>query len=315
LRLGTTADAEAIMAWVCAHTRVDEATLPELTARVLARDKALHLEPPTRGRLARLAHAALRSIEEQFLTAVAAALSAETRQTIDARLTATPSPLSLTSLTTDPGQRSRDRLVAEVETRHPLHGLPLPHALLAPLSSRDLRRLKRRVAADTLHELRRHPDPIRSALVALCCDVRTQEITDSRTDRRLHLVHKMGITADKRVDTTLMADVKRVAGKTGLLFQRAEVSLAHPAGQGPEVIDPVVGEETLPALVQEFRATGRSYREHVQTVRRGSYRHPHRRMVPQLLSALAFRANHDQHQPVMEALSLLRQDTGSHPRF
>src|SRR5262245_22074697 len=103
----------------------------------------------------------------------------------------------------------------------------------------------------------------------------------------------MGINAEKRVDKKLMADFKRVAGKTGLLFQMAEVSLAHPAGQVQEVIYPVVGEETLQALVKEFRATGRSYREQIHTVMRGSYSHHYRRMVPQLLSALAFRSNND----------------------
>jgi hypothetical protein len=57
-RVGTTADADAITTWLCAHTRVDEATPSRLTVRALERYKALHIEPPTPGRLERMTHAA-----------------------------------------------------------------------------------------------------------------------------------------------------------------------------------------------------------------------------------------------------------------
>ena len=121
----------------------------------------------------------------------------------------------------------------------------------------------------------------------------------------------MGVNAEKRVDKELLADFKRVTGKTGLLFHMAEASLDHPKGQVDEVIYPVVGEQTLRDLVKEYHATGRSYREKVRTVMRGSYSHHYRRMVPQLLSVLAFHSNNDRHQPVMQALDLLHKYTQS----
>jgi len=191
----------------------------------------------------------------------------------------------------------------------------LPYALLTPLSTRYLQRLKLRVVAETLHELRRHPDPIRYGLVAVFCTVRAQEITDDLTDLRLHLVHKMGVNAEKRVEQELLTDFKRVTGTTGILFHLAEASLEHPKGQVDEVIYPVVGEQTLRDLVQEYRASGRSYREKVHTVMRGSYSHHYRRMVPNLLSVLAFQANNDYHQPVIEALELVKQYAGRRRRF
>ena len=108
-----------------------------------------------------------------------------------------------------------------------------------------------------------------------------------------------------------MADFKRVTGKTGILFQMAEASLDHPKGQVDEVIYPVVGEQTLRDLVKEYRVTGRSYREKVHTVMRGSYSHHYRRMVPQLLSVLAFHSNNEQHQPVMQTLDLVQKYRGA----
>ena len=46
-RQGHTTDAEAIKAWVCAHSRVDETTLPVLIDRLTARYKQLQIELPT----------------------------------------------------------------------------------------------------------------------------------------------------------------------------------------------------------------------------------------------------------------------------
>src|SRR5262245_60792092 len=83
-RSDTTRDAEAITAWVCAHTRVEDATLPQVLARLGERYKALKIELPTPQRLERLAHSAVRTLEEQFLTTLAQALSPETCGLLDA---------------------------------------------------------------------------------------------------------------------------------------------------------------------------------------------------------------------------------------
>ena len=214
-----------------------------------------------------------------------------------------------------PDVAALNSLQADVEKLHHLQRLTFPQDLLVPLSARYLRRMKLRVIAESLSATRRHPDPIRYGLVTLFCYARTQEITDRLVELLLHIVRKMGVNAEKRVDEELLADFKRVTGKTGLLFQMAEASLDHPKGQVDEVIYPVVGEQTLRDLVKEYRATGRSYREKVHMVMRGSYSHHYRRMVPQLLSVLAFHSNNEQHQPVMQALDLLQKYTTSKRRF
>ena len=181
-RVGTTADADAITTWLCAHTRVDDATPTRLTGRALERYKALHIEPPTPGRLERMTHAAQRTLEEQFFTTLAEALKPETRQMIDTMLTESPSPLSLSALKADAGRRSLDTVEGEVEKLRHLQGLMLPHDLLTPLSTRYLQRMKLRVVAESLHELRRHPDPIRYGLVArVLCRARPRD--HRRSDR------------------------------------------------------------------------------------------------------------------------------------
>jgi len=74
--------------------------------------------------------------------------------------------------------------------------------------------------------------------------------------------------------------------------------------------------EGLPAYRKKSAlCSWRAYREKVHTVMRGSYSHHYRRMVPKLLSVLSFQSNNDQHQPVIEALDLVKQYAGQRRRF
>jgi hypothetical protein len=306
-RPGTTADAEAINAWVCPHTRIDEVAVPPLLSRLADRYKQLKIELPTPSRLERLAHSALQTVDGQFFTTLAQALAPETRALLDTMLTETSAALSLTTLKADPGGHSLETLLTEVEKLQQRQRLARPHDLLIPLSARYLRRIKLRVATETLHELRRHPESIRYALLAVFCYVRAQDSTDTRIEVFLRLIHHIGASAERRVDQVLLADLKRVMGKPALLFRMAAASLAQPEGRVNEVIYPVVGEHTLQDLVTESQASGRSSDERVHRVMRGTYGHHYRRMVPRLLSALEFTTTNAHHQPVLAALDLMQQ--------
>jgi Tn3 transposase DDE domain len=69
---------------------------------------------------------------------------------------------------------------------------------------------------------------------------------------------------------------------------------------------PVVGETTLRDLVREAKATETAFRSRVRTVLRSSHSTYYRRMLPRLLAALEFRSNSQAHQPLVEAVELLR---------
>ena len=136
---------------------------------------------------------------------------------------------------------------------------------------------------EAAYELRRHPAPLRLTLLAVFGHLRERELTDTLVDLLLSMVHRIGARAERRVEQELLEDLKRVAGKNGLLFQLAEAALAQPDGIVKEVVYPVVNEQTLRDLVKEWKASGPAYRKHVQTVIRNSYRSHYRRMVPRLL--------------------------------
>lgn len=94
----------------------------------------------------------------------------------------------------------------------------------------------------------------------------------------------------------------------------ADAALNNPDGIIRKVLFPVISENTLRALVKEFKSTGAQYRQKVYTIMRASYGTHYRRMVPELLDTLEFRSNNEIHQPVIKALALIRKyyAIGSH---
>lgn len=98
--------------------------------------------------------------------------------------------------------------------------------------------------------------------------------------------------------------LRRVRGKSALLFKLAKAARAQPEGAVREVIYPVVPEPVLDDLIREMEAEG-NYDRQVRLVTRNSYGHHYRRAISLLLDALTFRCNNDRHRPIMRALELL----------
>ena len=134
-----------------------------------------------------------------------------------------------------------------------------------------------------MHELRRHPHPIRLTLLAAICRVRGREIADGLTDLLIATVHRIGSRAEKRVEDNLVAALKRVAGKPALLFKLAAASVARSDGAGRDVIFPAVGEQTLHDLVVEGEAAAADI---LRRFTRANTQHPTYRGLVELGKAL-----------------------------
>ena len=131
----------------------------------------------------------------------------------------------------------------------------------------------------------------------------------------IEIIHHIGARAERKVERELLEDLKRVTGKQTLLFELAEVALAHPEGIVREVVFPVVGKQTLRDLVREWKATGPTYRTTLRTVIRNSYTGHYRQVVPKLVETLTFRSNNEVHQPVISALELVKRYADTRLRF
>jgi len=182
----------------------------------------------------------------------------------------------------------------------------LPADLFAGIPPKLVHQYRLRAATEPPREMRLHPAPVRYTLLAAFCRQRRQEVIDGLVELLIRIVHRIGVRAEKKITKELLSDVQHVHGKTTLLFKMAEVALSNPDGTIKEVLYPIVSEETLDALVQEYRSHGPAYRQHVHTLIRSSYSHHYRRMLPLILQALRFRSNNSAHQPVIDALAWLQ---------
>jgi TnpA family transposase len=318
-REATLVDTDALVHWLEGQVSALEHRPDRLLMAARERCRALRVEPPTPDRLDRLVRSVVHRHEEAWCDGLLARLPAGVPAALDALLKAPhadttggkDSRAPLLALRTDAGQVSLQSVVEEAEKLACLRALALPADLFADLPAKVLLAYRRRVAAEELHELRRHPTAIRLTLLAAFCHARGREITDALIDLLIATVHRIGATAEKRVENELIADLKRVAGKPALLFKLAVASLAKPDDTVRAVVFPVVGEQTLRDLVAEGEATGPLYRHHLQAMIRGSYRSHYRRMLPVVLGALTFRSNNLEHRPVLDALVLVRRHLDS----
>ena len=325
----TSADADAMTAWLITTGKAASPQMEHLKETVYAQFRLLRLVPPTSDRVERLIRSACSSYEQTFFTSTFERLSLSTRERLDALLTRSiqadeqeepfpdheqqedaTSPLQeivLRDLKLNPGPVGIESVRQEVAKLRVLEHLGLPPDLFSAISSKGLALYRHRAAAETLYELRRHPDATRSTLLAAFCWQRRQEILDNLVDLLILIIHKIGARAEKRVEKTLLDDLKRVDGKSRLLYRVAEAALAKPDGTVRDVVYKVAGEQKLKDIVKEYKASGSAYREHVQTVMRASYRNHYRRMVPLLLTMLDIRSNNEMHRPVVKALAVIKR--------
>jgi TnpA family transposase len=314
-RQSTAQDAETLKIWLRETLLPHQQNLEAIRAALINHCRTLKIEPPTKGRLERIVRSAQQSYEDQFCGQITAQLTKHTLSKLDALLdvpgtTESDSEENKRStwyfLKTDTGRVSLDSVLDEFQKLEQIKQLELPDTLFAHVPAKTLEGYRQRIAVEDLIEIRRHPEAVRYTLMAAFCWVRRQQIVDNLVDLLIDVVHRMGVRAEKKVDTALLKEIKRVRGKDRVLYEVSAASLERPDGLVRDVVYSVVDKSLLEAIVEEYRATG-TYEQQVHTVIRGSYGHYYRRMLPALLEHLQFQANNQLYRPVIEALDMLKK--------
>ena len=311
----TDKDALELTKWLTPQVLENNDSPASVTEKAKQRLRELKVEPPAFDPFERLIRSVLHGAEQSFFASIASQIPAAGKMTLDALLKPGDDESTFTDLKADPGRLGLDTLLSEITKLKRLRQVKVPASLFDGVSRKWIARQKQRIAAESLHETRRHPADVRHALVASFCHVRRQEITDGLVDILNQIVHKISAKSERRVEKELIRDLRKVSGKTTLLYQMAEAALEHPEGIVREVVYPVVGEKTLKDLVREFKTVGPAYVLRVHSVMRASYSSHYRRMVPGILSALEFRSNNAVHRPVIDGLELLKRYADSRAQY
>ncbi|EQD64967.1 transposase Tn3 family protein, partial [mine drainage metagenome] len=316
-------DKKRLVTWLCNDILPRGPDTQQLDDLAVGWLKEQQVEAPDATIRQRLIRTAIGRAEDQLCVTIISRLSDNTKHSIDELLEGdggteptarrdedTRRAATLNDLKSDPRRPSMESMFDEVAKLQRIDQLELPADLLAGVAPRVIDQYRRRVATEPPSELRLRVDSTRYTLVATFCWQRRREILDGLVELLIHTVHKIGATAEHRVEREMFNDFKRVRGKSAVLFKLAEAAVDYPEGVVQEVLYPVVGEQTLRDLVKEFKSSGPMFRTVVHTVMRASYSSHYRRMLPLLLDALPFRCNNDAYRPIMTALALLEASRG-----
>ena len=314
-REATVEDAEELTQWLLEFILPQERRETVLQEAIYTRCREQRLEPPSPLRIERILRSALHTADEQFYAETVTKLSLTTRARLDGLLKTTRSNpevedesggrSTLHELKRGTGAINVDSLLDEIDKLEKIEHLSLPYDLFLTTDPKVVETYRRRVAVEDLHEVQRHPDPVRYTLLAAFCWQRRREIIDVLVDLLIDLIHRMNIRAEHKVDKAVIQEIKRVRNKNRVLYDMAEASVGNPEGAVKDVIYPVANEQTLQEIIAELKAIG-TYGQQVRTKMRSSFGQHYRRMVPAVLKLLTFCSNNNQHQPLIEALDILK---------
>ena len=277
--------------------------------------RELKIEPPQRKTIENFVQESVKEFENEFCNNITSRLSEEVKERLDALLLPERKEgiqpeigrILLSRISTDSGRTSLDTLFEEIYKLKTLRLVGLPGDLFENVSAKNIENYVRQAVVEDAYELKRHPDFIRYTLLASFVYIKSREITDNLVDLLIAVVHRMGTRAEKRVEAEYVSDIKKVAGKNGILFKVADAAIHNPEGTIKEVIFPVVSEKILKALVEEWKSSGAVYQQKVRTIIRQSYSSHYRRALPELLNILQFRSDNEVHHPVIKALNLVKR--------
>ena len=308
-RPATDEDAEMLTVWLVDEVASSGKRAELMVRAVLDRCRRDRIEPPSPGRIARLVGSARARFDDRFARLTVMRLSPAAIAGLNGLLEpdddVEESPSRLALLRRQPGAVGIESVLDELAKLDIVHGLDLPADLFTSVSPRVVDGWRDRAMSEVPSSFAVQRDHVRVTLLAALCVARRREILDALADLLISVVHRIGAHAERRVERELIADLKKVSGKTNTLFRLAEAAVEHPDGVICEVLYPIVGEQKLRDLVREFKATGPAYREHVRTRLRASYSGHYRKVLPRLLDALPLRSSNTAHRPVLDAVALI----------
>lgn len=333
-RVCSTADADKVTVWLAENVAHAERRPERVREELLKHLRQERIEPPTMGRISRIAASALHSAEVTWSVRIASQLSAETTRRIyalvgideesedqndeDGEETAPGEAAEdedggssglLALIKSAPGNVSLESMMTEIRKLEAVRSIGLPPGLFADVAPKVLAAWRTRAAVEAPSHMRTHPRELTVLLLAALVCEREREITDTLVELLIATVHRIKARADSKVTKELINAFKRVTGKENILFQVADAALGHPDDPVRAVIFPALtgGEQALKDLVYEFKTKGPAYRTTVQTTLRASYTDHYRRGLIALLDTLEFKSNNTAYQPVIEALELVKR--------
>jgi TnpA family transposase len=299
--------------WLRHESAFEAITSADLLECAIQRLRSLHIELPSENELNRIVNAALNGFFYDVYHRVTQRLNDEVRKNID-QLLIVPEGESVSpfeKLKAPAGPSGLKSLRIEIAKLQQLRfsditymGNMKEHLADVPFEVQKL--LKRRATNETASKMREHSEEVCYGLMACFISIRTMEVIDDIVRMFVGMIHRIDVRAEKQRDKELLEDLKRVDGKTQILFRLAETIMENPDGTIRDIIFPVVKVETFHNLIAEKKASGPQYQYTHRRLMKEKYSRHYCRMLPLVLENLTFRSS-NRFQPIIEALSVIKQ--------
>ena len=284
-------DEDKLIVWLAAEICPSEMSRDRLRAALLARCRQEKIEPPTPGQIERLLGAAEAMFERQFTTTMVERLPAAAIAKLEELIVTDDGDdpdggsvggkrAFLQELKEDPGPLTLETLLAEITKLERVKAIGLPDALFEGVSEKIVAGWRARAMKMYPSDFAAAVDRVRITLLAALCHVRKTEMTDGLVELLIQLIHKISVRAERKVESEINAEFRRVPGKSGILVKLAEPALALPEEIVRKAIYPVVGTRTLADIIAEAKANQKAFNTRVRMKLRGSYSHHYRRGLP-----------------------------------
>lgn len=173
--------------------------------------------------VANLVARAERRFERLVFAGITGRLVDHQRARLDALLETTDGFSPVAEVSRSSGAASVENALKTVERLEIVRAVGLGNAILADVHPDFVERYRLRAGTEDAWDMRRHPEATRYAL--LCCFLipREAELTDELGDLLISITHKISARAETKVIKELVAEFRKVEGKTVLLFKMAAV--------------------------------------------------------------------------------------------
>jgi hypothetical protein len=214
------------------------------TIEYIEHRSAKRLEAPISDHLTRIIRSGLHNFEQQLYDATLDRLPEASQVALEAHLQTEVAALEMSE---DQGQGPPDPQATRIQTTSTLQvicqdsgrvglatmleemaklrriwELGLPDDLFVGLARKVISVYRNRASVESPSRLRAHSKAQRLTLLSALCIMRAQEITDGLINLLIHIVHKIDVRAEKRVEQEYMNEYKLVANKESILCRITE---------------------------------------------------------------------------------------------
>ncbi|KIL73923.1 Tn3 family transposase [Bacillus badius] len=289
------------------------------------------VEPPSTGSLMRMIHSTIDTFERNIYQSTFQQLSSNTCSRLDALLEnhldedsevketfheeIESDIATFRHLLSSPRKPSVSTMETELKKLLAIRHLEIPPKLFHQLPPKLEKKYRLRAATETVTELRAHPAHIRYTLLAILFSHQHGEVIDSLADILDEITLKIRNKAKNTTRKEAVEEFERVKGKNKHIINLLKATVDHPEGVIQDTLFPIVNASTIRNIIKEMTKNNREYNERIYTKMHTSYRGYYRQAFTEILMNLTFRSNNQSHQPVVEAIQLIREYKESGQRY